>query len=846
MLRIMFQLSAGAFQMSDSPSQNQSESVQSSLFSIKNSVKITEDNQDILISICQVEYSTAADGPLIHIFGRTDDGTLHEIQVTGFFPYFYILTSQLSDNLPESVIKIDQPEYQSIHGERLTRLYTRRPTDVRDARAGYTHFEADIPFATRYLIDSGITGGIKVPRGSTVLDYSRVLPADVIAPSRYCLIDIECEDDKGGIPNPERDRIICITCWDSFDNRYTTFILQNPNKTIHFDNITSNCLENGCFNDSYHSIHITDDEKTLLKEFIEYIKINNPDVLSGWNFTDFDLPFIIGRMRTHNLPPDSLARISGLSERSGVRGRVDFDLLAGYKKMQSSKLDSYRLDAVGEREVGDVKAFHYQPGMTARMWQEAPEQLVEYNFKDVELCVKINEKNNIIEFYQEIAKYVGCPLDRTLNSSNVIDIYILRKSQGKFILPSKGYSPGDEFEGATVFEPSSGIRENVVVLDLKSLYPMAMMTINASPETKDPEGELIAPNGIRFRSKPDGLTRSIISELMQERDLKKNKRNDYPFGSPEYVLYDMQQNVIKVIMNTYYGVSGYSRFRLYDREIGSAVTSVGRAIIDHTRKIIENFGYEVIYGDTDSCMVQLPSSSLEETITKAREIEAILNQSYDQFAKEILHADKHFFSIKFEKVYKRFFQGGRKKRYAGNLVWKEGKDVDEIDMVGFEAKRSDSPALTRLVMQEMMNRILNGADLPEIKKYLGDIIKKYRAGGYTLDEIGIPGGIGKALDDYDTADAQIRGASYSNEHLMTNFGKGSKPKRIYIKAVNGPYPKTDVICFEYGDQVPPAFVPDLELMLEKTIKSPISRILEPIGWSWTDVDPSRTTLSDFF
>jgi DNA polymerase I len=803
-------------------------------------------DKNIHLSINQVEYSTGADGPIIHIFGRTESGEFKEIQVTNFLPYFYIPASEAGEVYPDQVVRVDSAKYKSIHGEDLLRIYTHRPTDVRDVRAGYTHFEADIPFATRYLIDAGITGGVSVPVGASIFPYSDVKPADVHAPSRYCLLDIECEDDKGGLPNPERDCIICITTWDSFDNQYTTFLLQNADKSINVESLCRNELPNGCFCGDHHTIRIFDDEKSMLTDFASYIRQNNPDILSGWNFTDFDLPFIFGRIRALNLPPDSLARLPGMSDRTGVRGRVDFDLLAGYKKMQSTKLDSYRLDAVGEREVGDVKAFHYQPGMTARMWNDAPHELVEYNFKDVELCVKINQKNNIIEFYQEIARYVGCPLDRTLNSSNVIDIYILRKAHGKFILPSKSYNPGDEFEGATVFEPSSGIKENVVVLDLKSLYPMAMMTINASPETKDPDGDLTAPNGIKFHSKPDGLTRSIISELLQERDLKKNKRNEFPFGSQEYQLYDMQQNVIKVIMNTYYGVSGYSRFRLYDREIGSAVTSVGRAIIEHTRSTIENMGYNVIYGDTDSCMIQIPATSLEETITKAREIEAVLNESYNTFAFEKLHAEKHYFSIKFEKVYRRFFQGGRKKRYAGNLIWKEGKSVDEIDMVGFEAKRSDSPLLTRKVMKEVMNKILQGAGLPEMKKYLGEIIRTYRSGGYSLDEIGIPGGLGKELKDYGTDDAHVRGATYSNEHLGTNFGKGSKPKRIYIKSVNGNYPKTDVLCFEYGDQVPDEFKPDLELMLEKTIKSPISRILEPIGWNWADVDPSRTTLSDFF
>lgn len=390
------------------------------------------------------------------------------------------------------------------------------------------------------------------------------------------------------------------------------------------------------------------------------------------------------------------------------------------------------------------------------------------------------------------------------------------------------------------------MKENVVVLDLKSLYPMCMMTINASPETKDPNGELHAPNGIRFAKSPDGLTRTIISDLLTERDEKKRLRNEYAYGSPEYRLYDIQQNVMKVIMNTYYGVSGYARFRLYDREIGSAVTSVGRAIIGHTRRVIEEAGYEVIYGDTDSCMIKLPVMDREKTIQTAQEIEKTLNASYSAFARDVLGADHHFFSIKFEKIYERFFQAGKKKRYAGHLVWKEGKDVDQIDIVGFEMRRSDSTHLTKEVQQRVIAIILEGGGKSELKSYLGEVIRTFRRGGYTLDDIGIPGGIGKALDAYTTVDAQIRGAIYSNKNLGTDFKRGSKPKRLYIGNVTAKYPKTDVICFEYADQVPPEFQVDWEKMLDTILKQPISRIIEAIGMTWSDVDPTRTTLSDFF
>jgi len=797
--------------------------------------------EGLRIGINQVEYTVTGTGPVIHIFGREPSGRAVHLQVTGFRPYLYVPADEVDGRpLPQQVTGVDEAEFTSIKGEPLRRLYTVRPTDVRDIRDRYHHYEADIPFATRYMIDAGLTGGVEVP--AEVAEYTEVRPAEVDAPARLCFIDIECEDLRG-FPDPSRERIICVTCWDSFDDEYTTFLLASAGTSPGFSNEWT--AKNGCLwkGKSRHLVCTYETEEVLMRAFVAYMREKDPDILSGWNFTDFDLPYITRRMEALGLNPTDLSRLPGSTERTPVRGRAVFDLLTAYKKLQPSQKESYRLDAVAEDEIGERKVRY--TGTISDLWLEDPERLVEYNTTDVELCVRINAKNSIVDFYRMISRYVGVPLDRTLNSSNVIDIYILRKARGRFVLPSKGNVTADEFEGATVFEPSLGVRENVVVLDLKSLYPMAMMTLNASPETKDPAGELRAPNGIRFRKSPDGLTRSILAELMEERDALKKRRNDYAFGSPEYTLLDLQQGVMKVIMNTYYGVSGYARFRLYDREIGAAVTSVGRAIIGHTRDVIAGMGYHVLYGDTDSCMVALPKADLEETIQIAREIEARLNESYADFARTKLNADRHFFSIKFEKVYERFFQAGKKKRYAGRLVWKEGLPVDKIDIVGFEMRRSDSPQLTREVQEHVIELILKGAGLAEMKAYLGEVIRTYRRGGYPLDEVGIPGGIGKALEEYGIQDAHIRGAIYSNTNLGTDFKRGSKPKRIYIRSVKAKYPQTDVIAFEYADQVPPEFVVDWETMLEKTIKQPIERIIEALGWSWTDVDPSRTTLFDF-
>ncbi len=191
------------------------------------------------IAINQVEYSKATGGPVIHIFGRDNRGKAARIDVTGFRPYFYIPADEAASKpIPPQTTLEPDTLYTSIRSEKLRRLYTQQPTDVRDVRERFRHFEADIPFATRFMIDCGLTGGVSVqssagdgnnslPAGAVsvvTVDFMDLKPADVDAPARSCIIDIECEDERG-FPDPQRDAINCITCYDSFEGDYVTFLL---------------------------------------------------------------------------------------------------------------------------------------------------------------------------------------------------------------------------------------------------------------------------------------------------------------------------------------------------------------------------------------------------------------------------------------------------------------------------------------------------------------------------------------------------------------------------------------------------------------------------------------------
>jgi DNA polymerase elongation subunit (family B) len=221
-----------------------------------------------------------------------------------------------------------------------------------------------------------------------------------------------------------------------------------------------------------------------------------------------------------------------------------------------------------------------------------------------------------------------------------------------------------------------------------------------------------------------------------------------------------------------------------------------------------------------------------------------------------LNAEFHRFQIEFEKLYRRFFQAEKKKRYAGHIVWKEGKDVDDIDITGFEYKRSDIAPITKEVQQRVIEMIVRGEDLDDVKEYVHGVIEQFQAGEVSLDDIAIPGGIGKRLDEYDTDTAHVRGAKYANLLLGTNFQRGQKPKRLYLQKVHPAFFREveaehdgidndplylefkrdpDVICFEYADQVPAEFEVDYEKMLEKTLRGPIARVLEALDISWEEV-----------
>ncbi|SDC16767.1 DNA-directed DNA polymerase [Natrinema hispanicum] len=848
---------------------------------------LPEPEGELELAVMQVDYTIAGYGdeerPIMHVFGRTPDGELEHVQVVGFKPYFYAPTDTLERPPEEQYDRLtgsreydhDGEPYESIRGEKLTKIFGQTPRDVGQVRDDFEHYEADILFPNRFLIDKDIRSGVRVPErraddDSLVVPHDEVEAADVNADPRVNTFDIEV-DDRSGFPEDGEEPIVCLTSHDSYRDEYVMWLYEAPVGDGEIpDEIDDYDPIEGAID---HEVRVFEEEEAMLEAFIEYIEDTDPDLLTGWNFEDFDAPYFLDRLEEldgphhdYDLSIDRLSRVDEVwrSNWGGpdIKGRIVFDLLYGYQRMVFSELDSYRLDAVGEVELGVGKERY--AGDIGDLWEDDPTRLLEYNLRDVELCVELDRQQEIIPFWGEVRSFVGCKLEDAPTPGDAVDMYVLHEAHGRFALPSKGQQEaGDEYEGGAVFEPITGVKENVTVLDLKSLYPMCMTTINASPETKvDPDeydGETYeAPTGTHFQKEPDGVNREMITELLDEREEKKALRDQHEPGTPEYEQYDRQQGAVKVIMNSLYGVSGWDKFRLYDKEAAAAITATGRDVIEFTDEAANELDYQVTYGDTDSVMLELgPDVPKDDALEQSFEIEEYINGRYDDFAREDLNAEEHRFQIEFEKLYRRFFQAGKKKRYAGHITWKEGKDVDNIDIVGFEYQRSDIAPITKEVQHEVIEMIVKDGDIEGAKEYVNGVIEDVLAGEVSLEDLAIPGGIGKRLDNYDTDTAQVRGAKYANLLLGTNFQRGSKPKRLYLDRVDpsffqrleeddgfdartdplyGAFKRDpDVICFEYEDQIPDAFEVDYDTMLEKTLQGPIERILEALGVSWEEV-----------
>ena len=825
----------------------------------------------------------------IHLYGRTPDGEEEHIRVQQFEPYFYVpqREADFMEPVDHSDLKRVEKDCEtpSLFQDELAKIVATNPGGISRLKDQYEKtFEADVVFTARFRIENEIYTGVKVPNRTVTPDDIEAVEVD--APVRYCYYDIEI-DDRGTIPVQGGDvihtdsEIITIVAYDTFLEEYHAFLSlgeRHPEEVlpdvvaVEEGDLVKVGDSPGCID----KLHISYDEKSMLKDWFNWVGETNPDLLMAWNNLGFDAPYLIKRSESIGLNAGDMGRGPAPQAQAGqydpeISGRVCYDLMKAWERMQYSEVSS-ALDNAASMELGDdAGKIKHEEGIY-ELWQNNCHKLLEYNGRDVSLMVDIDDSAGIMEDREELKDTVGLDYEQTYEANDFIEMLTRRKLHEWGVAgPTKTPPSGggdDDYEGALTLEAFEGRERNVTSIDLASLYPMTMWMLNASPETLrrvvadsesitplDPEeGMAVAPNGALFDRSEDGLFRALVDDALELTRQAGRRRDQYDAGSEMWEYWNQSREARKRIRNGLYGVLGWVWFFLYDEPVAESVTTMAQEVTRTSAEYInENTQGEVVYGDTDSCYISWPDEwSIEKCLIETESVVEELNGDvYPKLATEWgMPAEECRWEIEIEDASKTMFQAGKKKRYAKRVVWKEGMDFDqrldddEISIKGFETKRSDSAPLLTNLQKDTLKMIVKDKPKSDIRQRVFEAAQQIERRHPDWDLIGIPGGIGQALDDYDSDTAQVRAAKAGNELFDLGLGKNDKPKRVYLdeKTINHDdrSVRTDVIGFEESNDIEPVadqLYVDVGRMRDVVIKRPMGRILEPLG---VDVEAAMT------
>lgn len=837
---------------------------------------------------------------IVDVYGRDKDGNRIVRKVEGTEPYFFVPAREnpLVETGYEEIKRIEEYAYEGYDGEDLTKIVVHKPKHVaslRDSEAleDVETYEDDLPYDRRCTADYNLSGYLRVPSGKGMIDIDEVEsieePDTPISP-RKMVIDIEVKAPKGGFyeafPEEAPQPVTSITAWDSYEDKYSVFVL-DPDESVNAGEIRDQLEEHwskGDLNDEIEVENYTDcaigyrsyrSEELLLQDFVSYVADIQPDIVSGWNYCEFDHRYIKNRLEQFdNIDENELSPtgwVGGWKIEGWIDGIPAVDLMKSFCDFMSyGEWKSKRLDYVASEElgVGKMKDPSYTQDRTG---------YTAYNIIDVQLCVALDRIQGIHSFLYQLADICSIPVTGVGSTMKMVEGFFFKHRTDNEILPSTSETEVEDMTGGFVMPPTNGITDDVGVIDLKSLYPSTIMTCNISPETlttDTEEADVIIPDMplnhdevatdtiephhlswelgqgscVGFTLDKEGIIPKYIKKLFDTRSEYKQKRDNHSDGSTKYEVFDAKQYAIKVLMNSVFGTMSNSYFRLSVPGLGDAITGASRYINwTGTRIIREKTNARSIYSDTDSAFLVLEGDNLEEQVHYLKDVCQEVNDVIAEEVKEMGLTGQHPFYSEFhgpsehcwlfepEKVYERFIQVGTKKRYAGKIVWKEGQYVDKIDITGFESVRGNTADITGTIQPKVIELILEDADFRELSDYLRQEVEKVRNMEYDVEDIGFPSHINQPLSEYNNL-PKVRAVKFSNQHLGYAWGEGDKPWVVYVDKTPIGIGATDCIALEWSrEELPEGYVLDADKHIEKSIEKPIEDIIEHTEWTLTDL-----------
>jgi len=499
-------------------------------------------------------------------------------------------------------------------------------------------------------------------------------------------IDIEVASDEG-FPEPEQANypITAITIKNNIDNTFYVFGLgdYDVSKSIMKDNRVK-----------YEKCR---DEHELLIKFIAHwgTPSHMPDVVTGWNIRNFDIPYIINRA-ARIVHEDTIKKLSpwGRVEEKQVTmqkkqvqmydiiGVAQLDWMDLFKKFGYTfgPQETYRLDHIANVVLGERKLEY--DGTLHSLYMTDHQKFIDYNIRDVDLVDRMEDKVGLIVLCFTMAYRAGVNYNDTFGTTAIWDSLIYRYLLPQnIVVPPNKESIKEAYDGGYVKDPHCGVHDWVASFDVNSLYPNIIVQWNMSPETivkgrhdhrVSPDSILegyqpekteygIAGSGQMFSNQKQGFMPKIIEDMYDERvkikklmlDAKKeleasdksNKQEIYRIER-DIARYENQQTSIKILLNSLYGALGNKYFRYFTMEIAEGITLSGQMIIRWAEKAVNEYLNKalknqrekdyVIAIDTDSVYVNLSEVVKVTNITDKAKITDFLDKLCTESLESVL------------------------------------------------------------------------------------------------------------------------------------------------------------------------------------------------------------------
>ncbi|KAK3380387.1 hypothetical protein B0T24DRAFT_548054 [Lasiosphaeria ovina] len=605
-------------------------------------------------------------------------------------------------------------------------------------------------------------------------------------------------------------------------------------------------------------------ESEMLSFFLAQLDVVDPDVIVGHQLEGVDYSILLNRLHEKKTNqwsrlgrlrrsqwPSSIGKIGNnvFAERQVMAGRLLCDLANDAGKSIMFKCTSWNLTEMCNLYLaGEHSRREVDNEVALKTWVTTKDGLMAYVTHvetDTFFIAALAMRVQILPLTKVLTNLAGNSWARTLTGTRAErNEYILLHEfyKNKYICPDKqvfrgrarvedenqdGGEGGDakkkeKYKGGLVFEPEKGLYDKfVLVMDFNSLYPSIIQEFNICFTTVDRSS--LSDDGDEVPEVPaqqaQGVLPKLIATLVSRRKQVKSLMKDKNATPEQLATWDIKQLALKLTANSMYGCLGYTKSRFYARPLAVLTTYKGREILRSTKELAESKSLQVIYGDTDSVMINANVDNVADALRVGHEFKKAVNERY------------RLLEIDIDNIFRRILLQAKKKYAAINLVESDGKYIGKMEVKGLDMKRREYCGLSKEISKNILEDILSGDDtevsIQRIHEYLRTVAVKMRENAVPLHKYIISTQLGKAPKDYPNSDSMpqvqvalrdlARGKTVRKGDVIRYVITGDS-KNTSEAVAKRAYTPQDVMKADSG------LAPDVEWYIAKQIFPPVERL----------------------